>query len=783
MRLRNLLLLAGAAGSIVVGSSCSEVVATPAVSTIVLSDNAVELVPEAREQLSATLRDGSGNVLARPVIWTTTAVAIATVENGLIIGRSPGTAVIVASSEGVRAEVAVVVSEGGVLTPSGNSITGFGGVFQLAVPSTAVSQPRRVFISLSTPPAPNPRFIAGTAVQIRTDAALSQPAILAIRYASNAAPTNQESLRLFQLKGSEWQEIQGSTVDVGSTTVTGPISSQGTFGVLVGAPIAKLSVTPKSPSLKVRQQLAFAIAIEDADGQPLQRSVAWSSSNPSVLTIDPNSGQAIARAPGTSEVTATAEGMTASSTVSVTAGAAAEMTVTAGDDQTGPVSTVLPVNPTVIVTDQDGFAVSGVTVVFAITSGGGSVTGPTPVTDSNGKAAVGGWTLGNTAGPNALSAKVSGSEILVTFSATAVVPPPRVAARIEIAAGDRQIAAPSQPVPIRPAVKVTDASGQPVGGATVTFRMRSGGGSITGAQGISDAAGIARIGSWSLGPSGGNSIFAEIEGLASSPLIFVASAVGEIRIVTFGDSNTDAGYFGTNPVFAALSYVSSDSARSSPSAPNHTTQLAGKIEIKWRERTSVAVKAVNHGVSGTRSGAGRTSFGAPNAREQVNGIARFQAEVLGMGYPWNGGESGITFRNGPVTRVNSFVPNSRDFAYVSIGTNDFADGLSADQTADDIGWMIDQWTSRGYAADHFILTTLAPRANSNGSIPPINSRIRTLASSRGVGFIDLTARTSDDNGATWRSSSDHIGDSIHYSETVRDWLADRVVSYMLSVQQ
>ncbi|RFF32403.1 MBG domain-containing protein, partial [Wenzhouxiangella sediminis] len=53
--------------------------------------------------------------------------------------------------------------------------------------------------------------------------------------------------------------------------------------------------------------------------------------------------------------------------------------------------------PTVRVTDSQDNPVSGVTVSFSVASGGGSVTGATQVTDANGQAQVGGWTLGSDA--------------------------------------------------------------------------------------------------------------------------------------------------------------------------------------------------------------------------------------------------------------------------------------------------------------------------------------------------------------------------------------------------
>ncbi len=76
--------------------------------------------------------------------------------------------------------------------------------------------------------------------------------------------------------------------------------------------------------------------------------------------------------------------------------------------------------------------------------------------------------------------------------------------------------------------------------------------------------------------------------------------------------------------------------------------------------------------------------------------------------------------------------------------------------------------------------TLPPRAGAGVIIPAINTLIRSIASSRGVFLVDIASRTSDDNGLTWRSAADNIGDSIHYSEPVRDWIASQVVPYMLS---
>jgi alpha-tubulin suppressor-like RCC1 family protein/uncharacterized protein YjdB len=117
--------------------------------------------------------------------------------------------------------------------------------------------------------------------------------------------------------------------------------------------------------------------------------------------------------------------------VSITAtpptGVAAAIEVFAGDNQTVPAGAVLPLAPAVRVTDALGNAVPGVAVHFAVTSGGGSVTGADQITNSDGVAAVGSWQVGATAGPNALTATAAGSGITgnpVTFSAIGMAASP-----------------------------------------------------------------------------------------------------------------------------------------------------------------------------------------------------------------------------------------------------------------------------------------------------------------------------------------------------------------------
>jgi plastocyanin len=119
-----------------------------------------------------------------------------------------------------------------------------------------------------------------------------------------------------------------------------------------------------------------------------------------------------ADSPGLERVTFTAEG---------TADAAAVMSLNLGNGQSASRGTPVAEPPSVLVEDNFGNPVAGVTVTFAVESGGGSVTDPVQATGDNGAAFVGGWTLGPDLGDNTLTATsddLAGSP--VTFTATAV---------------------------------------------------------------------------------------------------------------------------------------------------------------------------------------------------------------------------------------------------------------------------------------------------------------------------------------------------------------------------
>ncbi len=103
-------------------------------------------------------------------------------------------------------------------------------------------------------------------------------------------------------------------------------------------------------------------------------------------------------------------------------------------------------------------------------------------------------------------------------------------ASITVVAGNGQIAAPGVTLPIAPSAVVRDAGGTPLPGVTVNFATVPGVGAITGATAVTNASGVATLGSWTIA-AGANVVAATVPGLAGNGAVFNAK----------GDAST-AGY-------------------------------------------------------------------------------------------------------------------------------------------------------------------------------------------------------------------------------------------------
>jgi adhesin/invasin len=196
--------------------------------------------------------------------------------------------------------------------------------------------------------------------------------------------------------------------------------------------------------------------------------------------------------------------------------------------QTAPVSTDVSDPPSVIVRDAQGIPVPGVEVTFSVTAGGGTVVGSPTQTNANGVATLESWELGAVVGTNTVTATATGLPS-VTFNATAT---PGAAAIVVAVAGENQKGLVGTSVTIPPTVRVTDAAGNPVPGANVTFTVVSGGGVATGLTQLTNAQGQAAVGSWVLGDGAPNTLRATVAGsnITGNPVTFTAQSASGIAV-------------------------------------------------------------------------------------------------------------------------------------------------------------------------------------------------------------------------------------------------------------
>lgn len=146
------------------------------------------------------------------------------------------------------------------------------------------------------------------------------------------------------------------------------------------------------------------------------------------------------------------------------------LAIVGGDGQTGTVGTTLaqPLRVQVIGSDNRPFV--GAAVTWSVTAGGGIVSPASSVTDAGGIASTT-LTLGRTAGLNSVTASVPGVPQTATFTATALAGP---AAALHLVSGNAQAGVVGRPLPLPLVVRVEDAFGNRVQGATVLFSTAQG---------------------------------------------------------------------------------------------------------------------------------------------------------------------------------------------------------------------------------------------------------------------------------------------------------------------
>lgn len=372
---------------------------------------------------------------------------------------------------------------------------------------------------------------------------------------------------------------------------------------------ARLVLTAQLPAIAVSGtplEPQPALQLQDADGAPIARegvvvtvqiaSGGGSLSGGTSATSDPQgrvafTDLAIRGSPGVRTLIFAADAFApaVSPPIAIGVGSPASIEAVAGDQQSAAVNTAVAVRPAVVVRDAEGNPISGIPVTFKVTAGGGSLSGPTPVTGSDGIAAVGGWTLGPKVGDNSLEAEVSGQDLSgspVEFSATGT-PGPVSADESRVSASPSTIGASGGSSAATITVIALDQFENPIPGLTVTLSATGSGNAITQPAAPTDGDGET-TGKLSATSPGDRVVTAVIDGVTISETATVTVTAGP-------------------PVASG----------SSATVPGGTAGSATVIEVRLKDAQGNDVAGAANAISGSVSGA--NTVGSLSASDQGGG--------------------------------------------------------------------------------------------------------------------------------------------------------------------
>ena len=175
----------------------------------------------------------------------------------------------------------------------------------------------------------------------------------------------------------------------------------------------------------------------------------------------------------------------------------ARIAIVSGAGQRAAAGTQLPQPVVVQAIGANEEPAEGATVTFAPGEGHGTAS-PNVTTSGEGGLAQTMWTLGPAVGEQTLTVAGGQGHQLVHVAARAAATAGELVAASEIVSGDGQRGEAGRPLPARVTVRVVDAAGSPVVGATVAFTPGAGHGTTNPAEAVTDSRGQAAT-TWTLG--------------------------------------------------------------------------------------------------------------------------------------------------------------------------------------------------------------------------------------------------------------------------------------------
>jgi hypothetical protein len=222
----------------------------------------------------------------------------------------------------------------------------------------------------------------------------------------------------------------------------------------------------------------------------------------------------------------------------------AAIRVVTGEANSGIVGRPLAVAPTIIVSDAGGNALANVSITVSVVAGGGAIAGA-PTKTTSGPTSVGTWTLGQKVGENRIQVEVAGiAPLLIAASATA-----GPAAKFTPTSPQTLTARVGDVIRPAPSAVLTDAFDNPIAGSAVSVSI-AGGGAVATTSLMTDGAGKADAGAWTLATTAGQQSITLTAGSLTST--FVATVLPgdptQLVVVSGNRQRVAAGGFPPQPV-------------------------------------------------------------------------------------------------------------------------------------------------------------------------------------------------------------------------------------------
>ena len=379
-------------------------VAQAAVASVAVAPGTLTMSVGQTTQYTATLTDASGNVLGgRVVTWGSSNTSAATVSaTGVVTAVAQGASTITATSEGKSGSAALTVTNVAVgsvtVQPQGPTILQGTSVQMSAVvrdvndnivtdrvvtwsssnPSQAAVSPTGIVTGLApgtvTITATSEGKSGSSSVTVRAlpvGSVTVAPQSASIRTGKTATfvATVKDSLgNVVTNRVVSWSSSNSGVATVNGGVVTGvtvgtatiTATSEGKSGTatinVTAIPVASVVVSPPTKSMLSTQTFSLSVTVTDSAGNVVtDRGVAWASNNTATATVSAT-GAVTAFAPGTATITATSEGKSGSSVITVTQVPVGIVVVQPARDSLGPGTTV---QLTAITEDSAGGVLNG----------------------------------------------------------------------------------------------------------------------------------------------------------------------------------------------------------------------------------------------------------------------------------------------------------------------------------------------------------------------------------------------------------------------------------------